>query len=114
MTQNQKQNLGITESYAMTSANSVNSQIEAFEADFTSRLCETRDDFKKILLKSFSKSQQDRIFASANKHQEQSKVAGRGYQEHDNGYRSMTMEFLRWKDGDPTGWISIAENFFRF
>ncbi|RZR72563.1 hypothetical protein BHM03_00014673 [Ensete ventricosum] len=26
----------------------------------------------------------------------------------------MRMEFLRWKDGNPIGWISRAQKFFRF
>lgn len=64
------------------------------------------------MLKSFTKNQENGISASVSKHQEQSKVAGRGYEERDHGYPCMNVEFLRWEDGDPTSWISRARYFF--
>ncbi|RRT46410.1 hypothetical protein B296_00022440 [Ensete ventricosum] len=32
----------------------------------------------------------------------------------DTGYTRMRVEFPRWEDGDPIGWISCAEFFFNF
>ncbi|RRT80887.1 hypothetical protein B296_00022660, partial [Ensete ventricosum] len=87
---------------------------EVLEAKIESRLQETVDDFKKSLLEGFSKIQQDGNSTSISKQLDLSEITKRGYQEHDNGYPQMKVEFLRWEDRDSTSWISRVENFFRF
>ena len=99
------------QSYAMATDNSVKAQMEALEIRIENRLQETLNDFKKSLLESLSKFQQNGGSSST---LHRSENTGKGPQDYDTNYSHMKMEFPRWKDGDPTNWISKAENFFRF
>lgn len=58
---------------------------------------ETLNDFIKSLFKIFSKNQQVGSSASTNKQLDWYEVTRRGYQEYDNGYPQMKVEF-------PTRW----------
>lgn len=86
--------------------------LKAFEAKFESKLQETLNCFKKNLLESFSKSQQNGTLLLLVNIKSNYEVAGRNYQKRDNGYPRMKVEFPRWEDKDLTGWISRLEIFF--
>ena len=85
--------------------------MEALEIKIENRLQETLNDFKKSLLESLNKFQQNGGSSSTLHRYENTE---KGPQDCDTNYSHMKMEFPRWKDGDLTSWISRAENFFHF
>ncbi|RWW54012.1 hypothetical protein BHE74_00039429 [Ensete ventricosum] len=70
------------------------------------RLQEIFNELKRSLFENPIKSQ----------HGESSSVKGNRYEkcEHGQDTKYSRMEFPKWEDGDPTGWISRAERFFHF
>ena len=85
--------------------------MEALEIRIENRLQEVLNDFKKDLLGSLSKFQQG---GSSSSMLHRFEDTGKGPQDYDTNYSHMKMEFPRWKDGDPTNWISMVENVFHF
>ena len=85
--------------------------MEAWEIRIENRLQETLNDFKKSQLESLNKFQQD---GSSSSMLNRLGGTGKGPQDGDTHYPRIRVEFPRWEDGDPTSWISRAENFFRF
>ena len=95
----------------MATDNSVKAQMEVLEIRIENRLRETLNDFKKSLLESLSKFQQNGGSSSMLHRYENT---GKRPQDCDTNYLYMKVEFLRWKDGDLTSWISRAEIFSIF
>ncbi|RWV83547.1 hypothetical protein GW17_00054828, partial [Ensete ventricosum] len=95
----------------MATNNLIKPQLEALETRIENRLEEILNEFKRGLLKNFSKQQQDQSLSLALNRSRYKEIR---HQEHDTSYPCMKVEFSRWKDGDPTSWISRVEFFFRF
>ncbi|RWW40561.1 hypothetical protein BHE74_00054015 [Ensete ventricosum] len=92
----------------MATDNALHARFTAFEVCIEDRLQELLREFKRSRSDSPNKTQ----------HHESSNLKGSRSEKYDHGqdtgYSCMRVEFHRWEDGDPIGWISLAENFFRF
>ncbi|RWW33691.1 hypothetical protein GW17_00001579 [Ensete ventricosum] len=105
----QQKDLNITdlESSAMTSEELIDEMLEAFK---------TRKEDKFGLLAEFnlgrpSSPRRSQHGESSDRKQNASK---RGEHATDSLYPRMRIDFPRWEDGHPTGWISHAERYFRY
>ncbi|RRT58048.1 hypothetical protein B296_00024668 [Ensete ventricosum] len=90
----------------MTIDDALHVRFKASEARIEDRLQELPREFRRHRSESPNKSQHDESFSLKRNRSEK----------YDQGQdtRYPRMEFSRWKDGDPIGWISRAEKFFHF
>ncbi|RWW51744.1 hypothetical protein BHE74_00041882 [Ensete ventricosum] len=97
LTRQPKKNLNITElqSYAMALDNAIDVKLEAFEARIEDKLHALFKEFKEPIRTKKNQSE-------------------KGDQAQDFAYSRIRVDFPRWKDGDPIGWISRVERYFRF
>ncbi|RRT78990.1 hypothetical protein B296_00024725 [Ensete ventricosum] len=110
LTHQQKKNLNITDlqSYAMASDNAIDVKLEAFEARMEDRL---RTLFKELRLGRSESPKRSQCEESSDHKENQLE---KGVQAQDSMFPRIRVDFLRWEDGDPTGWISHVERYFRF
>ncbi|RRT56635.1 hypothetical protein B296_00028642 [Ensete ventricosum] len=84
----------------------MDARFDAFETHIDNKLQELLREFRRSQSKSPNKPQHNESFSLK---RNRSKKYDQGQ---DTGYPRM--EFPRWKDGDPIGWISRSEKFFSF
>ncbi|RRT32240.1 hypothetical protein B296_00055096 [Ensete ventricosum] len=108
LTRQQKKELNIIDlqSYTMTTDDSLDAMLKAFEARMEDRFQELLREIRRSQSESLNKTQ----------HGESSKGSRSEKYDHgqDIGYTRMRVEFPRWEDGNLIGWISHAERFFHF
>lgn len=115
LTQQQKRDLNIIylEAYTMVSKEAINAKFEALEARIKDKI---RMLFNKLRLGrplSPKKSYQGESFAQSHQAR-RDEFEWRGGSMTDPNYPHMRLDFPRWEEGDPIGWISHAERYFRY
>ncbi|RZR82137.1 hypothetical protein BHM03_00008492 [Ensete ventricosum] len=109
LTRQQKKNLNITDlqSYAMASDNAIDVKLEAFEA----RMEDITHTLQRIKIGRSESPKRSQCEESSDHKENQLE---KGVQAQDSMFPHIRVDFLRWEDGDPTGWISHVERYFRF
>ncbi|RWW21340.1 hypothetical protein GW17_00014514 [Ensete ventricosum] len=108
LTRQQKKGLNIInlQSYTMNTDDALDAKFKAFEARMEDRFQELLHEIRRNRSESPNKAQ----------HGESSKGSQSEKYDHgqNTGYPRMRVEFPRWEDGNPIGWISCAKKIFRF
>ncbi|RZS08280.1 hypothetical protein BHM03_00039220 [Ensete ventricosum] len=110
LTWQQQKDLNITdlEAYTMASEETINAKFEAFESRMEEKMRSLFADFSIGQPTSPRKSQQGETSDWRDNPQEHGHIIS------DSNNPCMKVDFLRWEKGDPIGWISRVERYFRF
>ncbi|RWW15207.1 hypothetical protein GW17_00020966 [Ensete ventricosum] len=92
----------------MASDDMIDAKLKAFEACIKDKLRALFEEFRLGRSESPKRSQRGKI----SDHKEN--PMEKGDQAPDSSCPRMRVDFPRWEDGDPTGWISRAERYFRY
>ena len=115
LTRQQKRDLNITdlESYTMASEEAINAKFEAFEARMEDKIRTLLTEFSLGRPPSPKKSHQGES-SNQSHHAQRDDFQERGGSMTDPNYSRMRVDFPRWEEGDPIGWISRAERYFQY
>ncbi|RWW04872.1 hypothetical protein GW17_00031877 [Ensete ventricosum] len=110
LTRQQKKDLNITdlETYTMASEEAVDAKLEAFENRMEEKMRSLFAEFSIGRPSSPRKSQHGETSYQRDDPKEHGHITS------DINNACMKVDFPRWAEGDPIGWISCAECYFRF
>ncbi|RZR74461.1 hypothetical protein BHM03_00037220 [Ensete ventricosum] len=110
LTQQQKKDRNITnlETYAMASEEVIDAKLKTLETQIEDRIHALFAKFSLGRPPSPRRSQQ----GESSNHKEDFQEKGGPMT--DPHYPRMRVDFPRWEEGDPIGWISCAERYFRY
>ena len=97
----------------MVSEEAINAKFEAFEAQMEVKIRTLFTELRLGRPLSPNKSYQGESFAQSHQARRDD-FQGRGGSMTDPNYSRMRVDFPRWEKGDPIGWISRAERYFRY
>ena len=101
------------EVYTMASEEAMNTKFEAFEARMEDKIRTLFTELRLGRLLSPKKSHQGESFAQSHQARRYD-FQERGSSMTNPNYPCMRVDFPRWEEGDPIGWISRAERYFRY
>ncbi|RWV92005.1 hypothetical protein GW17_00045664 [Ensete ventricosum] len=110
LTRQQKKDLNITDlkAYTMVSEKAINAKFEAFESRMEEKMRSLFTEFSIGQPSSPRKSHHGETSDRQDDPQEH------GHITYDPNNLCMKFDCPRWEEGDPIGWISCAERYFRF
>ncbi|MUG03554.1 hypothetical protein ECC01_21445 [Bacillus tequilensis] len=97
----------------MASKEAINAKFEALEARMEDKIRTLFTELRLGRPLSPKKSYQGESFAQSHQARRDD-FQGRGGSMIDPNYPRMRVDFPRWEEGDPIGWISRAERYFRY
>ena len=97
----------------MTSKEAINTKFEALEARMEDKIRTLFTELRLGRPLSLKKSYQGESFAQSHQAR-RDEFQGRRDSMTDPNYQCMRVNFPRWEEGDPIGWISRVERYFQY